>query len=88
MCNNTEVNTQIPKTYGVSLSLKQCSAFQLDPAETLDWLLFDAGFRRFRLMSYWDESESTKGQYNFSDLDWQMDEAAKRGAKVSLACIE
>lgn len=48
-------------------------------------LLDDLEIRQFRLMSYWEDGEPTKGNYNFADLDWQMDEAAKRGAKVSLA---
>ncbi|HEX4662276.1 MAG TPA: hypothetical protein VH144_01545, partial [Candidatus Saccharimonadales bacterium] len=48
-------------------------------------LLDDLKIRQFRLMSYWDLSEPTPGHYDFRDLDWQMNEAAKRGAKVTLS---
>ncbi len=57
----------------------------------LDWkanfvaLLDDLKIRHYRLMSYWDQYEKTPGQYDFTDLDWQMDEAAKREATVSLS---
>jgi GH35 family endo-1,4-beta-xylanase len=57
----------------------------------VDWqanfiaLLDDMQIRNYRLMSYWDMVEPTRGTFNFSELDWQMDEAGKRGAKVSLA---
>ncbi len=36
-------------------------------------------------MSYWDRIEKQPGQYDFSELDWQLDEAAKRGYTVSLS---
>jgi hypothetical protein len=70
--------------YGASFSIKYAKELGNDWQANYKALLDDMGFKNLRLMSYWDESEATKGQYNFSDLDWQMDEAAKRGAKVSL----
>lgn len=72
-----------PKKYGVSFSVKQCRAFGLDPRETLDWLLAQ-GFRRFRLMSYWDEHEKTPGNYDFTSLDWQLRVITAAGGEVSL----
>lgn len=57
----------------------------------MDWranfiaLLDDLQIRSFRLMSYWDEHEPERGVYNFDDLDWQLNEAVKRGARVSLS---
>jgi hypothetical protein len=69
--------------YGVSFSLKQCRNFGLDPQQTLSWLIRQ-GWRRFRLMSYWDEHETTRGQYDFSELDWQIQRIEKAGGQVSL----
>jgi hypothetical protein len=69
---------------GVSFSLKQCRNFKLDGRETLQWLISEAGFRRFRLMSYWNEHEKQPGVYDFSQLDWQMDMAAQHGCQVTL----
>src|SRR5688572_7811104 len=70
--------------FGVSFSLKQCRNFGIDPHDTLNWLIQDAGFRRFRLMSYWNEHETEQGTYNFKELDWQIDAVAKAGGQVSL----
>jgi hypothetical protein len=36
-------------------------------------------------VAYWDLIEPTQGEYNFSDLDWQMAEAQSHHAKVILA---
>lgn len=70
---------------GVSFSQKRSMELGLDWRANYLALLDDMSFRSFRLMSYWDVHEQTRGQFDFSSLDWQMDQAAKRGAKVSLA---
>lgn len=71
--------------YGTSFSLKYAQELGLDWQANFTALLDDLQFKHFRLMSYWDLHEPEKDQYDFTDLDWQMDEAAKRGAKVLLA---
>jgi hypothetical protein len=70
-------------TYGISFSAKQCHAFTIDPEASLEWLL-QKGWRRFRLMSYWDESERIQGQYDFSELDRQLAQISAAGGVVSL----
>lgn len=70
--------------YGVSFSVKQARNLGLDWKAAYLALLDDLKFTHLRLMSYWDESERIRGEFDFADLDWQMDEAAKRGVKVSL----
>ena len=72
-----------PEKYGVSFSLKQCRNFGLDPRETLQWLL-DQGWRRFRLMSYWNEHEKQQGDYNFTELDWQIEMISNAGGEITL----
>lgn len=72
----------IPKRWGVSFSIKQCRNFDIDPQKTLAWLLDEAGFRRFRVMSYWNEIESIKGTYDFSGLDWQLHMIEDKGGKA------
>lgn len=72
-----------PTKYGVSFSLKQCRNFGLDPQATLDWLLAQ-GWRRFRLMSYWDEHEKSPGVYDFSGLDRQITAVAGAGGVITL----
>lgn len=73
-----------PQKFGVTFSVKQCRNFGIKTHDTLSWLINDAGFRRLRLMSYWDEHEKKQGKYDFSDLDWQMEMAKKNGCLVTL----
>jgi hypothetical protein len=72
-----------PRHYGVSFSLKQCRNFGLDPSATLQWLLTQ-GWRRFRLMSYWDEHEPEQGKHDFAWLDWQIEAINAAGGTVTL----
>jgi hypothetical protein len=72
-----------PELYGVSFSVKQCRNFKLDPKDTLDWLIAQ-GWRRFRLMSYWNEHQKGPDAYDFTQLDWQIATIAKAGGIVTL----
>ncbi|MBI3984074.1 beta-galactosidase [Candidatus Microgenomates bacterium] len=74
-----------PWVYGVSFSKPYAESLDLDWRDTYQSLLTDLGFRHFRLMSYWDQHEPVLDQYDFADLDYQFNEAAKYGAKISLA---
>lgn len=69
---------------GVTFS-KPFSLFMgLDWRETYLAILDDLGTKNIRLMSYWNESELSDGNYTFSDLDWQISEASKRGVNIIL----
>jgi len=70
---------------GVSFSEKRAKEMGLDWQANFTALLDDMQIKHYRLMSYWDIHEPVQGQYDFSTLDWQIAEAAKRGADVSLA---
>lgn len=72
-----------PEKFGVSFSIKQCRNFKVDPKATLDWLINEAGFRRFRLMSYWNEIEKEPGVYNFKEIDQQLAAIKKVGGVVT-----
>jgi len=71
--------------YGVSFSVKYAEELGSDWKANFIALLDDMHVKRFRLMSYWDRIEKSPGKYDFSELDWQMDQAAKRDVKISLA---
>ncbi len=71
--------------YGASFSVKQARLYGTDWKQNYLALLDDLKFKHLRLMSYWNEIEPERGQFNFADLDWQMNEAAKRGVKVGLS---
>jgi len=76
----------IPKredvTYGVTFSKPFAEHLGLDWKEAYLAILDDAGARRVRLPSYWTEVEPQKDRYSFDDLDWQIEEAEKRGVKM------
>ncbi|MBP9852928.1 MAG: hypothetical protein QG629_178 [Patescibacteria group bacterium] len=72
-----------PEKWGVSFSLKQCRNMGIDPKDCLRWLL-DQGWRRFRVMSYWNEHEKEQGSYDFRELDWQIRMVEKTGGSVTL----
>ncbi len=74
-----------PMQVGVTFIAPYARSFGLDPQETMQAMVDDLGMRRFRLVSYWDQIEPTKGTYDFSDLDWQFQKAEASGSKVSLA---
>ena len=80
------VNRDKPVTLGMSFSANQARNFGVDPKENLKWLVEKQGFKNFRLMSYWSDVEKTEGQFDFSDLEWQLDYLnTVPGASVSLA---
>lgn len=72
-----------PRLFGVTFSDKQCRNFRIDADDTLQWLL-DQGFRRFRLMSYWNEYEKQPGNYDFTVLDKQVDRIEQAGGIITL----
>lgn len=73
-----------PTQFGVTFSVKQCRNFSIDPEETLDWLINEAGFRRFRLMSYWDEIEKEQGTLDFTELDRQVEAITAASGTITL----
>lgn len=78
------MTTVSPDKFGVSFSIKQCRNFGTDAQDCLRWLLHDAGFRRFRLMSYWNEHEKEQGKHDFRELDWQVAMIAKAGGEITM----
>lgn len=57
----------------------------LDWRETYLAILDDLKVDHLRLSAYWNRIEPQQGKYNFSDLDWQINEAADRNVKIILA---
>ena len=73
---------QIP--LGVTFSIRYAQDIGLDWKEVFVAMLDDLKIRQIRIPAYWDLIEKTEGEYDFSDLDWQLDQAEKRDAKVIL----
>jgi len=79
---------QAPKaekiTLGVNFSQKHTKDLGLDWKETFLALLDDLEARNFKIAAHWDLIEPEDDKFYFDDLDWQLNEAEKRGAKVFL----
>ncbi len=74
-----------PLRLGTTFTSDYAASYGLDPKETLNAIFGDLRFKQIRLVSYWDRIEQTPGNYDFSDLDWQIAMANDYGVKVSLA---
>lgn len=72
-----------PLEMGVSFIPDYAQSLGVDPQQTMDALL-GIGVRHFRLVSYWSDAEQTRGQYDFSQLDWEFQKAEAAHAKVIL----
>jgi len=70
--------------WGVVFSQKHAEQLGLDWKETYSALVDDLGTKSIKLATYWDLVEKEAGKYDFSDLDWQMEEAEEKGVKILL----
>lgn len=70
---------------GVTFSSRYAQDIGLDWKEAYIATLDDLGVKQIRIAAYWDLIENEEGKYNFSDVDWQLEEARKRNVKVILA---
>lgn len=71
--------------WGVNFSQKHSMNLGLDWRENYLAILDDLGARKIKISTYWDFIEPFENKYNFEDLDWQIEEAGKRDAKILLA---
>lgn len=70
--------------YGVTFSYPFAQALGLDWHKAYQELLREAGLQHLRLPVYWDQVEPIQGQYRWSVLDWQLEQAALAKVKVLL----
>jgi hypothetical protein len=71
--------------YGLTFSPLILKDMGLDWQIALTEILDDLKVKRLRLSAYWPIVEPTKDSYNFTDLDWQVNQAQQRGATIILA---
>lgn len=70
--------------YGVSFNKEHARWLGPDWRETYTAIVSDLQPKYIRLSAPWNEIEPSRGQFKFGDLDWQIDEAAKIGANITL----
>lgn len=78
-------NRHQPTVLGTSFIADYATSLGLDPHQTLLALLDDLQVRHVRFVSYWRDIEPQPGQYDFSELDWEFQQADAHQATVSLA---
>jgi hypothetical protein len=71
--------------FGVSFAHHHAESLGLNWKETYLAMLDDLEVERVRIAAYWDRVETEKGEYDFSDVDWQVKRAEERGVDVILA---
>jgi hypothetical protein len=73
---NLEIGTTFIKINAEHLGLDWRSAYKE--------ILNDVGIKQIRIPIFWDQLERAPGKFDWADLDWQMQEAAKANAQVML----
>ncbi|MEK7566947.1 MAG: EamA family transporter [Patescibacteria group bacterium] len=71
--------------WGITFSQKFSEMLGLDWRENYGAILNELKPARVRLIAYWDKIEPEDNKFDFNDLDWQMDLAAKNKVGVILA---
>ncbi|HOF79865.1 MAG TPA: beta-galactosidase [bacterium] len=72
-------------SYGLTFSPLVLQDMGLDWRAAFIEILDDLAVKRLRLVAYWPMVEPIKNNYDFSDLDWQIEQAEQRNAQIILA---
>lgn len=75
---------QRPRELGMTFSPLQCYYLGIDDRAAFK-ALCGLGLDRVRLGAYWHEIEAVPGRYDFSKLDWLLEESARHNLKVTIA---
>lgn len=73
-----------PVDFGISFNQDHAASLGLDSKKVYTSMLEELKPKYVRIAAMWSEVESQKGSYNFSYVDFMMNEAKKNGAKVTL----
>jgi len=68
--------------YGLTFSDKQSTDLGLDWKAVYTAMLDDLQVKKLRLPAYWDDLEKKPDEYDWTNLDWQIDEAEKRNVEL------
>lgn len=70
--------------WGLTFSAGDARGLGLDPQQAYRAILDDLHPKRLRLVAYWTDIQPTSGQFDFSDLDWQVSQAEQRHIPYTL----
>jgi hypothetical protein len=71
--------------YGATFSEPYAKSLGLDWKQLYLAALDDLNLKNLRLSAYWDEVEQQKDKYDFTDLDFQVNQASQRNVNIVLA---
>ncbi|MBU2265205.1 beta-galactosidase, partial [Patescibacteria group bacterium] len=74
-----------PITWGVTFEKDFAAKLGLDWQAAYLAIFDDLKIEKIRLAARWTEIEPREGEYSFTELDWQIEQAAKRDVKIILA---
>lgn len=74
-----------PVKIGTTFSLRYAADIGLDWRQAYLAMLDDLKIKYVRLPVYWDSVEKNEGDYDFSEVDWQLDQARQRNVQITLA---
>jgi hypothetical protein len=81
----SKITLEHPANYfGVTYSKQFATSLGLDWRVTYIAMLDDLNVKEVRLPVYWDDLESTRGKFDFTDIDYMLAEGAKRNVKFIL----
>ncbi len=69
---------------GVSFSQVQAERYGSNWKQNYTAIMDELGFRHIRVAAYWDRLEPHPNVYDFSETDYMVNEASKRGAKLTM----
>lgn len=80
---NQDLSCGRPPVLGTTFSQLQCYYMGLDYRETFKRIC-SLGLNRIRLCSYWHEIEPHENQFDFTALDWLLEESHNQGIEIVL----
>lgn len=69
---------------GVSFSPQYAKSLGLDYKQVFEASVNDLGVKNFRVMTYWDQSESQEGKFNYSETDYVISKAKENNLNILL----
>jgi len=73
-----------PEVIGTSFSPTQAERYGSDWKANYIALMDELGFKNIRIPAYWDRIEKQDGEFDFSELDWMVEEASKRHVSLTV----
>lgn len=71
--------------FGITFSTEYADSLGIDAKQAFTASLTDLGAKHIRFPFYWSDIEREEGVYNWSEMDWFIEEAEKHNAKLTIA---